>query len=497
LTRDRPSSYLVTLVRELTQLPTEAEWVEFKRDNDDPREIGEYISALSNAAALLGKPSAYLVWGVADSTHEIVGTSFAPRTAKVGNEELENCLLRLLEPKIDFRFFELEVDGRNVVLMEIDRAFRHPVRFQGQELIRVGSYKKNLKDFPEKERELWRALDRTPFETGMAAENLSSDEVLSLLDYPSYFDLMKRPLPAVADGILAALESDELLRANDAGQWDITNVGALLFAKRLEDFPRLRRKAVRVIQYRAGSRLDTIKEQEGTKGYASGFAGLISYINGLLPANEVIEQALRTTVRMYPELAVRELVANALIHQDLFVTGAGPMVEIFEDRMEITNPGLPLVSPERFLDTPPKSRNEVLAALMRRMGICEERGSGVDKVVFQTELFQLPAPIFEVVGESTRSVLFAHRPLAEMSKEDRVRACYLHACLKYVNRSFLTNKSVRERFGIEPQNIAYASRLIKEAVEAGVIAPFAADAAPKMMKYVPWWAQRLDGARGT
>jgi predicted HTH transcriptional regulator len=259
LTRDRPSSYLVTLVRELTQLPTEAEWVEFKRDNDDPREIGEYISALSNAAALLGKPSAYLVWGIADGTHEVVGTSFAPRTAKVGNEELENWLLRLLEPKIDFRFFELEVDGKKVVLLEIDRAFRHPVRFQGQELIRVGSYRKNLKDFPEKERELWRALDRTPFETGMAAENLSSDEVLSLLDYPSYFDLMKRPLPAVAEGILAALESDELLRANDAGQWDITNVGALLFAKRLEDFPRLRRKAVRVIQYRAGSRLDTIK----------------------------------------------------------------------------------------------------------------------------------------------------------------------------------------------------------------------------------------------
>jgi ATP-dependent DNA helicase RecG len=489
LTRDRPAEYLTILVRELVQLPAEADWVEFKRDNDDPREIGEYISALSNSAALLGKPSAYLVWGVADGSQEIVGTTFKPRAAKVGNEELENWMLRLLEPKIDFRFFEVSVDGKAVVVLEIDRAFRHPVRFQGQEFIRVGSYKKNLKDFPEKERELWRALDRAPFETGTAVGELSSDEVLQLLDYPSYFDLMKRPLPSAANGILAALETDELLRANDAGQWEITNVGAVLFAKRLADFPRLRRKAMRVIQYRGGTRLDTIKEHEETEGYASGFAGLIAYIHGLLPANEVIEQALRTTVRMYPELAVRELVANALIHQDFFVTGAGPMVEIFDDRMEITNPGLPLVAPERFLDTPPKSRNEVLAALMRRMGICEERGSGIDKIVFQTELFQLPAPIFEVAGESTRSVLFAHRPLAEMSKEDRVRACYLHACLKYVNRSYLTNTSVRERFGIEQQNIAYASRLIKEAVEAGVIVPFDPDAAPKLMKYVPWWAQ--------
>ena len=498
MTSDRSIEYLTSLFRELIQLPTEAEWVEFKRNEDEPKEIGGYISALSNSAALLGKPSACVLWGIDDDTHEIVGTTFTPRTAKVGNEELENWLLRLLEPKIDFKFFEMSIDAKPVVLLEIDRAFRHPVRFQGQEFIRVGSYKKNLKDFPEKERELWRALDRAPFEAGTAVSNLTSDDVLRLLDYPSYFDLMRRPLPADANGIIAALEADELVRTNDAAQWEITNVGAMLFAKRLDDFPRLRRKAVRVIQYRGDSRLETIKEQEGTKGYASGFAGLIAYINGLLPANEVIEQALRTTVRMYPELAVRELVANALIHQDFFVTGAGPMVEIFDDRMEITNPGRPLVSPERFLDTPPKSRNEVLAALMRRMGICEERGSGVDKIVWQTEAFQLPAPIFEIAGESTRSVLFAHRPLGEMSREDRIRACYLHACLKYVNRGFLTNSSVRERFGIEPQNIAYASRLIKEAVDAEVIVPFDPGAAPKLMKYVPWWAQpRPEGPHGT
>lgn len=127
-----------------------------------------------------------------------------------------------------------------------------------------------------------------------------------------------------------------------------------------------------------------------------------------VPSNEVIEKALRKTVPMYPELAVRELVVNALIHQDFFVTGASPMVEIFADRIEITNPGQPLVATDRFLDTPPRSRNEGLASLMRRMGVCEERGSGVDKVVFQTEVFQLPAPLFEVTGESTRAVLFAH-----------------------------------------------------------------------------------------
>jgi len=185
---------------------------------------------------------------------------------------------------------------------------------------------------------------------------------------------------------------------------------------------------------------------------------------------------------------VRELVANALIHQDFFVTGAGPMVEIFNDRIEITNPGAPLVDTQRFVDTPPKSRNEALASLMRRIGICEERGSGVDKVVHQTELYQLPAPLFEAAGDNTRAVLFAHRPLTRMDKADRVRACYLHACLRYVNREYVTNTSIRERFGIEAQNIAAASRLIREAVETGLLVPYDAEAAPKLRRYMPWWA---------
>ena len=305
--------------------------VEFKVNDAEPQAIGEYISALANAAALVGKAFAYLVWGVRDEDHDVVGTNFDPGAARVGNEELESWLLRLLEPKIDFRFFRVTVDVRPVVLLEIGRAARHPVRFSGQEFIRVGTYKKKLKDFPEKERALWRIFDQAQFEDGVASERAAADDVLRVLDYPAYFDLLERPLPANRDGILAALADDRLIRRGDAGGWNITNLGAILFAKRLDAFHSLRRKAVRVIQYRGTGRTETLREQEGAKGYACGFEGLIGYINGLLPANEVIQQALRKAVPMFPELAVRELVANALIHQDLFVTGAGPMVEIFDD----------------------------------------------------------------------------------------------------------------------------------------------------------------------
>ena len=488
MTTVRSEKYLTGLVYKVLKLPAETEFIELKHNQIDPEMIGEYLSALANSAALLGKSNAYMIWGVNNETHDIVGTTFNPAAGKIGNEELENWLLRLLEPKIDFHFHSLVIDNKPVVLLEIGAAFRYPVRFKHQEFIRIGSYKKKLKDYPEKERALWKIFDQVLFEKGIAEKYVTSDGVLKLLDYPTYFDFLKHPLPDGRAAILDALAKDDLIKVCEAGNWNITNLGAILFAKRLDDFSLLRRKAIRVVHYKGQDRIKTLREQVGKKGYASGFKGLVRFIMGIVPANEVIEQALRRSVPMFPAVAIRELVANALIHQDLFVRGAGPMVEIFDDRIEITNPGNPLVDVQRFVDTPPKSRNEALASLMRRFRICEERGSGIDKVVHEVELYQLPAPHFEAPNESTRAVLFAHKPLNEMDETERVRACYLHACLKWVMREYLTNASLRRRFGVEEKNKATISRYIKEAVDKGKIKPFDEKASKKLMKYVPFWS---------
>jgi len=300
--------------------------------------------------------------------------------------------------------------------------------------------------------------------------------------------LLDRDLPENRDAILDVLASDSMIFRNDAGSWDISNLGAVLIANSLNDFAKLARKSIRVIEYEGRNRIKTIKEQLGQKGYASGFEGLVRYVNERLPRNEVIEQALRKEVPMYPELAVRELIANALIHQDFFVVGAGPMVEIFSDRMEITNPGLPLVKTERFLDAPPRSRNEALASFLRRVGVCEERGSGIDKVVFETEFYQLPAPSFETPEGSTRAVLFAYKQLNEMDKKEKILACYLHSALRYVQRDPMTNSSLRDRFGIDQKNMAIASRIIKDALEVKAIKPFDEAQGRKYAKYVPFWA---------
>jgi predicted HTH transcriptional regulator len=488
MTPNPPEQYPVGLVRELVRLHRETEWLEFKADNANPQEIGEYVSALSNAAALAGKAHGYLLWGVRDDDHTIVGTTFHPSTARKGNEELESWLSRLLDPRIDFRFHEVEVDAQRIVLLEIAAAAHQPVRFSGVEYIRVGSYKKPLRDFPEKERALWRLFDRVPFETGVAAARVGDEYVLRLLNFPSYFDLLGIPLPDGRAAILDMLQRDRLIVRNVAGGWDVTNLGALLLARDLADFGVLGRKRLRVVVYRGAGRTETEREHEEPRGYASAFDGLVQHVMALLPARETIDHGLRRSVADYPEIAIREVVANALIHQDFSVRGAGPMVEIFDGRVEVTNPGEPLVSTDRFMDSPPLSRNEDIASLMRRFQICEERGSGIDKVIAAIETALLPPPRFERPPGFTRVTLFAARPLSAMDKVDRTRACYQHASLLYLRSGFLTNTSVRERFGITFANRATASRLIRDAVASGAIVPQDANAAPSQMRYLPWWA---------
>ena len=301
--------------------------------------------------------------------------------------------------------------------------------------------------------------------------------------------MLKEPLPDNRAAILKRLISEKIIVPAVGDRYDITNVGATLFAKNLKDFDRLARKALRIIIYRGTNRTETVKELPVPKGYAIGFEDALRYINDQLPQNEEIGEALRKEVRMYPQIAIRELVANALIHQDFNIAGSGPTVEMFSDRMEITNPGVPLIDTLRFIDEPPRSRNERLAALMRRIAICEERGSGIDKVIFHIEMFQLPAPDFRVSAESTIAVLYGPRKFAQMNREERIRACYQHACLQCVSGSHMTNASLRKRLGIKDSNYPIASKIIKDAFEMGLIkSKIEKTGAKKDSSYVPFWA---------
>jgi ATP-dependent DNA helicase RecG len=272
------------------------------------------------------------------------------------------------------------------------------------------------------------------------------------------------------------------------GKYSIRRIAALMFAKNLADFPELVRKATRVIVYTGADKLSTKLEQTGMKGYAVGFQGLVRFIGEQLPQNEVIENAIRKRMKLIPDPVIRELVANALIHQNFDLRGTSVMIEVYKDRVEITNPGTPQIPTNRFIDGC-QSRNERLAMVMRKMGVCEEKGSGIDRVVQFAELFQLAAPEFRAGYQNTTVVIAGPKTFEEMSRDDRVRACYQHSVLRYVRSEQMTNQTLRGRFQLPESKSGLVSQIISATVDADLIKQdMKAGGSRKFARYIPIWA---------
>lgn len=454
---------------------SESEHVEFKeaKNRFDFEELVAYCVALANEGG--GK----MVMGVTDTPpRRVVGTRAfdVPERTVTGIHER-------IQMKVDWTEIA-HPDGRVLVFDVPSRPQGQPIHYAGRYFMRAGSSLVPMS--PDQLKRIF-AEGQTEVMSRPARTGCEADDVIRLLDTQSCFDLLKLPYPATREAVLDRLEREKLI-VRDGPHWTIANLGAVLFAKRLDEFEGLFRKVPRVVVYEGTGKLKSRPEVPRVKGYAGGFQGLIEFINSQIPANEVIGQALRQEVKMFPELAIRELVANALIHQDFTATGMSVMIEIYSDRMEISNPGRPGISPDRFIDEY-QSRNERLADLMRRLGICEEKGTGIDKVVQATEAFQLAAPDFRVSDQRTTVVLFAHKEVEDMDRADRVRACYQHCCLRYVMNERMTNQSLRERFKLPENKSETVSRIIRETMEAGKIK--LADAAATSLRYrsyLPFWA---------
>lgn len=476
------------LVKELCKLPKENGWVEFKHNNDDPKMIGEDISALANTATLKDRDFAYMIWGVDDTTHAILGTSVRLPLQKKGQEELENWLRHQLSKNANFEFLETEIEGNHIEVIRIHKALHTPVAFEKVEHIRSGSYTKKLNEYPELMAQLWDKLRDNRFEDMCPVKDLRYADVLQMIDCGAYFSMLKLPQPTEEKEVMHYLLEDSVAVQLDNGLYGITNLGAILFAKDLSVFPRLGRKAMRVVQYQGKNRLFIQKEETFNEGYAICFEDIVRYVNALLPSNEDASSVALTTKSKYPLPSIREAIANSLIHQDLYITGTGPVVEVFDNRIEVTNPGTPLVDIMRIIDNPPKSRNENLASLMRRMKMCEELGRGWDRMVLACEMQFLPAPRIEIFEESTKITIFSEMEFKNIPADDKVWSCYLHACLRYIQGDALTNTSLRDRFGLKESSAGSISRLIKESVEKNKIKPLDPNTAKRYMRYVPIWA---------
>lgn len=471
---------LETLDRWLAS-PAEAEHLEFKeaKQQFDPAKLLRYCAALANEGG--GR----LVLGVSDKQPRCVVSTRAFPTGGALND-VKALVVDKLHLRVDVTELQ-HPDGRVLVFEVPARPVGQAVLCDGVALMRAGEdtvamTADRLKSIHQEDAQEW--FSRA------AREGASADDVVALLDTQAYFDLVGLPYPTTREAVLAWLEKEELILRAGPG-WTITNLGAIVLAKRLDAFaPALARKAPRVVLYDGTSKLKTRDDRPGTRGYAPAFEGLVDFVHASAPQNRFVEEAVREEVKMFPRQALRELIANALVHQDFQATGASVMIEMYDDRVEISNPGVPPVPVDRFIDEY-RSRNERLADLLRRMGICEEKGSGIDKVVAAAEAFQLPAPDFRAGALRTTAVLFAHQEFADMGRADRIRACYQHCCLLYVSNRKMSNQSLRERFRLGESNSATvtASQVIGATKDAGLIKLADSEGTSnRYARYLPFWA---------
>ncbi len=455
---------------------TETQRLEFKeaKNQFDGKKLCEYCVAIANEGGGL------LLLGIADRPvpRPIVGTLAFQNTVAQAEK---------LFQQIGFRVDIEEVahpDGRVLV-------FHIPTRPRGTAYHLGGAYLMRSGEalVPMSEDQLRRifAEGEPAWMEEYTRTGLDAQSVVDFLDTQSFFELLKLPYPTERAGVIERLARERLID-DIGGRFSIRRIGAVLLAKRLDDFDDLARKAPRVVVYPGTSKLETKLDQVGTKGYAVGFQGLIRFIMAQLPQNEVIKDALRNEVKLVPEAAVRELVANALVHQDFAMTGASVMIEIYANRIELSNPGEPIVPVERFIDGY-QSRNERVAGLMRRMGICEEKSSGIDRVVSTAEAYQLPAPDFRSVHRRTMVTIYGPKDFDDMDREDRTRAGYQHCALKWVIGERMTNQSLRERFNLPEAKSAVVSQVIAATIESGLVkADERVGGSRKYARYLPFWA---------
>lgn len=454
---------------------SETQNLEFKEASNqyDTRKLCRYCVAIANEGG------GHLVLGIADKPpRPVVGSQAFADTQSIAEK-----LFQWLGFRVDVEAVA-HPEGRVVVFSIPARPKGTAYHHEGAYLMRSGE---ELVPMSEDQLRKIFAEGQPSWLEGTALKDASAQDVVRLLDTQMFFDLLGLPYPTDQAGVLARLLDEHLIERSATG-FNILRMGALLLAKNMRQFPDISRKAARVIVYAGESKMQTVSDVTGEKGYAVGFTGLVQYVMGKLPQNEVIEGAIRKEVKLLPEVVVRELLANALIHQDFEMRGASPVVEVYSKRVEISNPGEPIVPVERFIDGY-QSRNERLADLMRRFGICEEKSSGIDRVIETAELMQLPAPEFLTEHRRTNVVIHGARAFRDMNGSDRVRACYQHCVLQYVLRKQMTNQSLRERFGLPEGSSNTVSQIITATIEQGLVKndPSAPDSR-RYARYIPAWA---------
>lgn len=422
----------------------------------DSKKTARYCVAIANSGG------GEMFFGITDQIpRSVVGTS-----AFGDPQETERRLVETLGLKITVKVFDYE--GKRVVGLAVpSRPHGTPLQLDGAYWTRTGESLVGMT--PD---ELKAIFDETrlPYEEEEAYPPMSADDVLALLDSSVVFRLLGTHSPHTPEGQLEEFQRLGLVKESSLpGEWIVLKLGALIAARDLMDFG-LQSHKLRIITYGGTGRLDAISDRFYDSGYADSLPRTVELLTSILPNHEDFSQAKREEVPTYPVIALRELIANAVVHQDFHRSAGGnyPTVEVFKDRVEISNGGTPLIDVKKFV-TQNAQRNRIMSDVMRRIGLAENRGSGVDRSLAAFEEIQGAAPEFITESYMTRVILRGSQSWEQMGPDGRQWAAYMHCCLKWASGEHMTNSSLRARFGLASGKTQVISNLIAELVRLNVI----------------------------
>lgn len=481
---DWKNNALKLLERSLAPIPQELNELDWKSGlSPEKGKLAKHICAFANHPG-----GGTFAFGIRDKDASFI--NLGKDDIEAISNRLANIAGNSLSVSINLEHDVQEYKGHGVLFVHVPEQQAKPVHLRGKLMEAYWRSAGRTEKMTENQVRIMLAQTQgLEFEERLALEHLELGELLRRLEYKTLFERLGEDVPSTPNLIAKRMQLYGLCREERDSLWAITNLGAILFASDLEDFPHLHARRIIVRRYAGNSNLQmSFPQRESKRGYAVEFEEMVQFIMLNLPAAEEIT-VQRRHVGAYPEVAIRELLANALVHQDFNISGMLLTVEIFSNRVVITNPGAPLNDIARLIDMPPLSRNEKLAQTMFLLRLCERRGSGMDRAMEAIEAMHLPAPNFSKGDHFTRITLFPQRLFNEMTKAEKIQACYYHACLQYEKGQPTTNQSVRTRFNLDKKESAKASRTIADTVEAGYIKlSDTASQSRKFATYIPHYA---------
>lgn len=471
------------LEKSLNPLPQELNELDWKASTSKSERMGRHLSAFANYTG-----GGFLVFGIEDSG---IIKGLTKKELDQFSSQISNWARDLVIPEVRTHIFSFEYKKKSLLGVYIEEAFDKPVHIKNRTLedsyLRAGGQT--------------RKMTRGEIRQSMMSSRQQRFEELPaslppfILDnWMNYFDfteLLKRTKFDSPDSgrLYEHLFNNKLLIRVEQ-KYIPTNLAVITCAKDFSLLPSYERYAVRIIEYTNTTKMQTKKDLTMQSGVSVSLDLIVQKIAEILPHSEIIQNATKLNMSVIPLIAIRELIINAIMHRDFSKTNSFITIEIYSDRIEITNPGglLPEISIDRLIDHPSVCRNEVLSDLLRKLGLAEERGSGVDNAVSAIELWGLPPVIFETQKDYFKATVLMPRNFNDMTKEERITAVYQHACLNKLTGKRTTNSSLRERFKFSSDETTKIGRLISDALEAGKIKLVNAAASKRDFHYVPYWA---------